>query len=423
MEKNTGNNFYELHISGITPFFIRLFDLFSVLCHNIFRGMAMDDYNRIELSAKAFDSNLDFFNGIVSDATIAVVIKSNAYGHGIREIAELSLRYGVKYYCVFSIAEALLLRGLNVTQPILVLGYIPVERLAEAIDNDIRITVYDSVSLHQVAEVQKRSSGKPARIHLKLETGTNRFGFSAVQINEILHVIPVDGSVIIEGVFTHFANIEDTTDHTYAMKQLGIFNETIGIIEKYHGIIPVKHCACSAAILLFPDSGFSMVRLGISLYGFWPSKETYLSCILRYGRERVEKALTPVLCWKSVVAQVKPVGKGEYIGYGCSYRTTRDSVIAVIPTGYSDGYSRLASGRSYVLIGGERAPIRGRVCMNLMMADVSDIQDVSPGDEVVLLGRQGLETISAEDLANWTETINYEVVTRIGQHLPRKIIR
>ncbi|MCK5686128.1 alanine racemase [bacterium] len=383
-----------------------------------------NNYNRVELSSKSFSSNLDFFNEIISDdVVISIVIKSNAYGHGIREIAEMAIRYGVEYYCVFSLEEALILREMKITEPILVLGYIPPEKLITAIENDIRITVYNIETLRAVALAQgKCTTENLVHIHLKLETGTNRFGFSKAQVQEIVHMMPTDESIIIEGVFTHFANIEDTTDHTYAMKQLGNFNEMIMIIEKYHGNIPIKHCACSAAILLFPDSGFSMVRLGISLYGLWPSKETYLSCILRHGREKIDKALTPIICWKSIVAQIKEISKGEYIGYGCTYRTTRESKIAVIPTGYSDGYDRLASGRGYVLIRGERAPVRGRVCMNLMMVDVSDISDAHVGDEVVLLGKQKGEVISAEDIASWTETINYEVVTRISRHLPREIV-
>ncbi len=384
----------------------------------------VNNYNRIELSSKSFFSNLDFFNEIISDdVVISIVIKANAYGHGIREIAEMAIRYGVEYYSVFSLAEALILREMKVTAPILVLGYIPPEKLIIAIENDIRITVYNIETLRAVALAQgKCTDQEKVHIHLKLETGTNRFGFSKEQIQEMVHMIPTDDSIIIEGVFTHFANIEDTTDHTYAMRQLGIFNEIIMFIEKYHGNIPIKHCACSAAILLFPNSGFSMVRLGISLYGLWPSKETYLSCILRHGREKIDKALEPLICWKSVVAQIKNVAKREFIGYGCTYRTTRESKIAVIPTGYSDGYDRLASGKGYVLIRGERAPVRGRVCMNLMMVDVSDIDEVHVGDEVVLLGKQNSEIISAEELAGWTDTINYEVVTRISQHLPRQIM-
>ena len=225
--------------------------------------------------------------------------------------------------------------------------------------------------------------------------------------------------MVIEGISSHFANIEDTTDHSYPRLQLENFKRIIQKLEKNQIEIPVKHIACSASTILFPETYFDIVRLGIGMYGLWPSKETYLSCILQ---KRQPLSLKPVLSWKTRIAQIKRVPKGAFLGYGCTFRTTRETTLAVLPTGYFDGYSRSLSNSSYVLIKGHRAPLRGRVCMNFIMVDITDIPGVSLEDEVTLLGPDGKEVISANDLATLSNTINYEIVTRINPLLPRVII-
>ena len=219
-----------------------------------------------------------------------------------------------------------------------------------------------------------------------------------------------------EGVSTHFADIEDTTDHVFAMEQIERFEHALDNLRSL-GIKPsIPHSACSAATILFPRTHFGMVRVGISLYGLWPSRETRVSA-QTLGRGPI--ALDPVMCWKTRISQVKELDDGEFVGYGRTYRATRNSRIAVLPVGYSDGYDRRLSNAAHVLIGGCRAPIRGRICMNLTMVDVSDIPGASAGDEVVLLGRQGDEVITVDDLADWAGTINYEIVTRLAQTIPR----
>jgi alanine racemase len=179
------------------------------------------------------------------------------------------------------------------------------------------------------------------------------------------------------------------------------------------------HSACSAAALLFTRTHLDLARIGIALYGLWPSKETYVSC-LELGKPTLD--LRPVMTWKTRVAQLRDVGEGKYIGYGCTYRTTRDSRIALLPVGYYEGYDRGLTGMAHVLIRGRRAPIRGRVCMNMIMADITDIPGVGLQDEAVLLGRQGDEKVTAEQLAEWCSTISYEIVSRINPTLPRVVI-
>ena len=223
----------------------------------------------------------------------------------------------------------------------------------------------------------------------------------------------------LEGICTHFANIEDTTDHSFAETQIETFGRIGETLANAGFEISVRHAACSAAALLFTRTHLDLARLGISLYGLWPSRETYVACLER-GKPALE--LRPALTWKTRVAQVKQVPEGSFIGYGCTYRATRDARIAVLPVGYYEGYGRSLSGVAHALIRGRRAPIRGRICMNMCMADVTDIEGVEQEDEVVLLGSQGDERVSAEQMASWSGTISYEVVARIHADLPRVVV-
>jgi len=222
----------------------------------------------------------------------------------------------------------------------------------------------------------------------------------------------------IEGIYTHYANIEDTTNHSYARQQLKRFKEAIELLKKNGIKIPLKHTACSAAVILFPETYFDMVRLGISMYGLWPSPETFVS-----AKEKSRKLnLEPALTWKTKIAQIKQIKAGTPISYGLTERVSQDSKIAVLPIGYWDGYDRKLSGIGNVLIRGRRCKVLGRVCMNMIIVDVSHISDVKLEDEVVLLGKQESEEITADELAQKIGTINYEVVTRINPLIPRIVI-
>jgi alanine racemase len=220
------------------------------------------------------------------------------------------------------------------------------------------------------------------------------------------------------GVSTHFANIEDTTDHRYARMQLERFQEISETVRRRRAGI-VRHCACSAAVLTMPETSFDMVRVGIGLYGLWPSKETLLSCLLE-GRE--EAPLRPILNWKARIAQLKTLPAGSYVGYGCTHRTARPTRLAVLPIGYSDGYDRRLSGIGHVLVRGRRASILGRVCMNIVMVDVTDVEQVELEDEVILIGGDDSEEIGAQHLAGLCNTISYEIVARLNPSIPRFVV-
>jgi alanine racemase len=218
---------------------------------------------------------------------------------------------------------------------------------------------------------------------------------------------------------SHFANIEDTTNFEYPRRQLDIYKTAVAGLASQGVSIPVKHMSCTAAAMLFPETYFNLVRVGIGLYGLWPSKETFLSCRLR---KRRPLSLQPVLSWKARIAQVKTVPKGAFIGYGGTHRTTRRTLLAIIPVGYYDGYGRSLSNSSHVLIKGRRAGVVGRVAMDFLTADVTDIPGVGLEDEAVLIGRSGREQISAGALAALAGTIVYEVVARINPEIPRIVV-
>ena len=347
---------------------------------------------------------------------ICAVVKANAYGHGVREIT--NLLPSADWFAVNSLDEGLELRYNGIERPILLLGHVLLDKLAEAIEADLRLTIYNTETLEMLKKTA--SLEKPARIHIKIETGTNRQGILPEDIPEFISRAARIPEIEIEGLSTHFANIEDTLNHEYAVEQLHRFEEVLRLIRDA-GVHPeVIHTACTAATILFPETHFNMLRTGIGLYGLWPSRETFLSAQTA-GRSVPD--LKPVLSWKTRVAQIKTIPSGSFVGYGCTFRTNRKTRLGVLPVGYADGYDRGCGNSAHVLIMGKRAPLLGRVCMNLIMVDLTDIPQSRLEDEVVLLGKDGDENISAEMMAEWAGTINYEIVTRISPFMPRVIKR
>lgn len=360
--------------------------------------------------------NLKKYN---SDAKFCGVIKSNAYGHGM-VIAGKIIEKEVDYFAVNALWEAIQLTDeLKTSKPIIVLGYTPMSALENLVKYpNIRIIVYNIETLEKLAELADRYNVK-IHTHIKVETGTGRQGILFSEINKFADFFIKNKNVILEGISTHFANIEDTTSHTYYKYQLSNFKNFLTGFSSAGIEIPVRHTACTAACMLFSDTYFNLIRPGIGLYGLWPSRETYLSCLMQ-GKYALK--LEPALSFKTRMAQIKELPSDSYIGYGCSFKTTQPTKIAVLPVGYFDGYDRALSNKSYVIIRNHRAPIVGRVCMNISMADITHIPDAVIEDEVILLGKSANEEISADTMAGMIGTINYEVVTRINPVLPRIVI-
>jgi alanine racemase len=375
--------------------------------------------NWVEIDARAIRWNLAQFRSRVEPSTrLGAVVKANAYGHGMDAVARIAEEAGADWLCVNNVDEALGLRRSGRQAEILVMGYIPLDELEAVVEHDLQPVVYNLPTLDRLDELAA-AAGRRVSLHLKIETGTHRQGIPEAEIGAFAQRIEKSSGLRLEGLSTHFANIEDTTDHSFARSQMETFARIDRALRKRGMAAPLHHSACSAATLLFTRTHMDLARIGISLYGLWPSKETYVSCLKR-GKPTLE--LMPALTWKTRVAQVTTVPEGSYIGYGCTYRTTRESRIAVLPVGYHEGYGRSLSGIAHALIRGRRAPLRGRICMNMCMVDVTDIDGVELEDEVVLLGLQGDERVSAEQIASWAGTISYEVVSRIHPGLPRVVV-
>lgn len=372
----------------------------------------------VEIDAASFRQNVEAFRSRLGKTELMPVIKSNAYGHGLLPIARLADSLGINWFGVNSVEEGISLRQAGFQQKILVLGYVPLAQAELAVEYDLRVVVYNPENIRALAEAARRQK-KKVYLHLKVETGTNRQGIPIKKIGNIWREIKKHPQLVLEGLSSHFANIEDTTDDYYPKFQLENFRQAVDWFKQRDINVPLRHMSCSAASILFPETHFELARVGIGLYGLWPSKETMVSCRLR-GQEALR--LKPVLSWRARVAQVKNVARGAYVGYGCTYRTTRPTRLAVIPVGYYDGYDRSLSNAAYVLIRGKRAPVRGRVCMNFFMVDVTDIPGVKLEDQVTLIGKDGRDKITADQLATLAGTINYEIVSRINPSIPRVVV-
>jgi len=369
----------------------------------------------VEIDAEGPDHNLaeirrsHGFSGIH-----CAVVKSNAYGHGVKEM--IALLPSADWLAVNSLEEGLELRALGEERPVLLLGHVPLSRLSEARDARLRLMICNFATADAIEKLPP--SPEPFLLHMKVETGTWRQGVLPADALALARRITDSQGCVLEGVYTHFANIEDTLNHDYATEQLELFSSVLETLRKNGIDPPIVHTACTAAAVLFSKTHFDMLRTGIGLYGLWPSRETRLSAESMGVRM---PDLRPVLSWKTRIVQIKEVPRGSFIGYGCTYRTTRKTRIAVLPVGYADGYGRSVGNAGWVLVDGERAPVIGRVCMNLCMVDVTDIDGAGLEEEVVLLGKSGNEEISAELLGQWMNTINYEVVTCISPLLPRMV--
>ncbi len=371
----------------------------------------------VEIEEQSLISNIKTLRALSEGARFCAVVKANAYGHGIKEVAQIAARAGVQAFAVDQIDDALLLRGLFPSALILQLGYLLFEDYAEAIHHQIDFTVYDREGIAHAEKIAAATASR-ARIHLKIETGTSRQGVLMEDLSDLLLEIRRCTHIQLVGVSTHFANIEDTTNPEYASLQFSRFSESVKLVQEYGFQPEFVHCACSAAVLLYPDTHGSLVRAGIAMYGIWPSES--IEDTIR--KQTISCDLRPVLKWKTRIAQIKSLPAGTPIGYGLTERLKQRSRIAVLPVGYWDGYDRLLSSVGDILVNGQRCKVMGRICMNMMMIDVSAVPHVEKEDVVTLLGVDGRHEVTAYELAQKTRTIPYEIVTRINPLLPRIIV-
>ncbi len=375
----------------------------------------MTDYQRVtaEIDLDAVAYNIKNIRKKVKKETMIMgVVKADAYGHGAVEVSKVLLYNGADWLGVAMIDEAVQLRKNNIMVPILILGYTPEAEIEDVVRYDIIQTVFSYEMAKMVSDAAVKL-GKTAKIHIKVDTGMGRIGFIPEENigDEVLKISKLP-NIEINGIFTHFST-SDEKDKTFTKLQYERFKYAIDEIEKKGIELAVKHCANSAAIMDFDDLGFNMVRAGVILYGMYPSDDVI----------KENLSLKPVMSIKTHISYVKKVGKNVPVSYGRTYYTDKESVIATVPVGYADGYIRKMQNGGRVIVNGHYANIVGRVCMDQFMIDITDIPNVSAGDEVILMGSDGNLSITAEEIAKVLDTINYEVVCMIGKRVPREYIK
>lgn len=361
----------------------------------------------LEVDLEAIAHNLRLVRDMVGEGVgVMVVLKADGYGHGAARIARTAVNNGARMLAVACLSEGVALRQSGIGAPVLILGYTPAWQAREAVLNDLTATVFDL----DTARAFSRAAGevgRVARVHIKVDTGMGRLGLLLDQVLPFLQQAVALPNLAIEGIFTHFS-VADEADKAYTRRQLEHFEAILQQAQATGVTFPLVHAANSAALLTVPEARFNMVRLGIALYGLAPSADTPLPAGFRRA-----------LSFKTRVAQVKTLPPGSFISYGNTYQTQGQEQIAVIPVGYADGFRRAPAHWGEVLVRGQRAPIVGRVCMDQTMINVTHVPRVRQGDEVVLIGRQGDQEITVEQVAARLGTINYEVISEILARVPR----
>jgi alanine racemase len=385
----------------------------------------------LELSASALRHNVEVFRALEASAggprrMLGAVLKGNAYGHGFREVLPLAHPLADVLYLITP-QDALAVRAFErerglAPRQVLVMGAIGPDEAVALAREGVDAVVADLSWREVAATLRAARLERPLRVHVHIDTGLGREGFTLEQLPRDTAFL-AEGREVFElaGVLSHFSNTEDVTEQGYALAQLEAFEVGMArLVEQLQPAQPPqRHIAASAASLVLPRARYEALRVGISLYGLWPSPETRLSARLVLGEL---PTLRPVLSWRCRSQVVKWLPAGSYVGYGCTYRCSEPTRIAVLPVGYFDGYPRLVSGKAHVLVNGRRCPVLGRVMMNHLIVDVTRVTADDRPVTATLLGQDGDEHVSAEALAGWAQTIHYEVVTRLGAHLRRVVV-
>ncbi|MEA4825986.1 MAG: alanine racemase [Clostridium sp.] len=365
----------------------------------------------IDLDNLAF--NMRQIRSKAKSKDIIAVVKADAYGHGALDIAPVLLENGATSLAVAVVSEGVELRRGGIECPIMVLGFTPPSLMDDLVKYDIQQTVFSYSYAKELSAIAEKNH-KKARIHIAVDTGMGRIGFmpNKESVEEVLKISKLP-NIEVQGIFSHFSTADDK-DKEYTDYQLSKFNEFYDELSKVGVKIKIRHIANSAAIIELPKTHFEAVRPGIILYGYYPSEEVDKSNI----------QLKPVMELKTNIAHIKKIPSGYYISYGRKFKSTRETVVATLPVGYADGYTRLLFNKAKVIINGQFAPVVGRICMDQCMVDVTNIKgEIKVGDEVILIGEKGGISINADHIAEMLGTINYEVVCMISKRVPRVYIK
>jgi len=382
----------------------------------------MTDCSLITLNEKALEKNLAFLKKKMgAKVLISAVVKANAYGHGIEIIVPLFEKYGINHYSVFSFDEAIrVYNSLSEPQAIMIMGWISDENLATIIEKGIEFFIFNIERLHVALACSKKLKIK-AKIHLEAETGMNRSGLNTEDLNTAISIVKENEKFFdVVGLCTHLAGAESISNHSRILKQLKNYQKMLKILEK-NGIVPkYRHVANSAASFIYPKARMDLVRMGIMLYGFWSSIEVFIQYI--NIKPKKSDPLERILGWESQIMSVKEIKSGEFVSYGISYLAQTTIKTALIPIGYSSGYSRSLGNKGLVLISGQRCNVIGVVNMNMIIADITNVPDAKVGDEVIIIGKQGDLEIKVSAFSDISDQLNYEVLAHLSESIKRIVI-
>lgn len=376
----------------------------------------------IHISRSAVKNNLNLIKKIVGEnIRISTVVKANAYGHGIEAYVPVAKEAGIDHFSVFSYNEAIQVYKITKSSAdIMIMGWIGSSQVRDVIKKGIEFYVFNIERLTDALEAAI-SLKKAAKIHIEVETGMNRTGFSKKDFKHALKLISENKKYFtLKGLCSHLAGPESIANHVRVKNQIKAFGTFRTEMEKNGLSSEYCHLACSAAAVCYPSSRFSLVRIGIMQYGFWSSREVFLRYL--HNKSGYENPLKRVITWKTEVMSVKTVKTGKFISYGTTYLASQDIRTAVVPVGYSFGYSRSLSNRGRVLINGVRCSVIGLVNMNMITIDITRAGDVKPGDEVILIGEQNDMAISVDSFSEITQQINYEILSRLSRDIPRIVV-
>lgn len=376
----------------------------------------------LEISTSAYFQNIEFIRSrIGTGPTISSVVKGNAYGHGIAQMVPIAEKAGIHHFSTFSSDEAWeVLESSSQKNEIMIMGMLHPEEIPDLIRNGIQFYAFDFERLEHAIETAK-TLGQKAQIHVEVETGFHRTGFEWADRKKLLEILQNNESALeLKGLCTHYAGAESAQNHIRIRSQIGRFKEFHQFFTENQIQFERLHTACSAATLLFPETHMDLVRVGITGYGFWPTRETFHLLKDQLPLEN-RNPLKRLLTWKTQIMSLKKVESGEFVGYGKSFQASQDMTLAILPVGYSHGYGRNLSNNGKVLISGQYCPVIGTVNMNAVAVDVSHLAKTSPGDEVILIGYQGENEITVASFAETSDLINYEMLTRLPAQIPRKI--
>lgn len=382
----------------------------------------MFEESHITLSRSAVAHNIQFLRRKVGKKVrISSVVKGNAYGHGIEQFVPLASEAGIDHFAAFSATEAERVQKVcPAPHDLMIMGAVSGDALEWAIAKGIEFFVFDVERLTSAIEISKKLN-LPAKVHIELETGMNRTGFSFQELGAVSELLAENQRFLkFKGLCTHYAGAESIANYLRIQRQIRRFKAGRHYFEQQELLPEICHTSCSAAMMMYPKHRYDLTRIGIMQYGFWPSPETFIHYVA--DRKSKEDPLKRVISWKSKVMATKDVCTGEFIGYGQSHLARENMRTAIVPVGYGNGYSRDLSNQGRVLIGGKRVAVVGMVNMNMLVADITEVPDVKPGDEVVLIGRQGEMEISVDSFSELSHQINYELLTRLPESIPRKIV-